>query len=359
MINGRVMVTMQRRRTFRTIELPLVKRHIHDNPASTTPMTTPSSLWVMQELSTASYGFVGQHISKHSPRSIAYAFSQAMIFNHVFDIKIFTSNYPISQSEASAEFVKEVSPLVGDFEMLFSKFKSCFSPIFRAFDFSTQSSLQEFQPLFTFDEESRIAYDLTSAECGKIFKPNINPNFLRGRMLDLNFWKFTTEDSKPLPNFVLLDSQSLNFSFRNAMQYYWNVSNFAEFKPFVRQEPETSLRKGDAVYSTFETREALFFTFGVFDSAKEVLKSFTDPIRNILLRLGMNLHVFTSKVFVKVKSAKANLPILPSIYAQCKKLIINCLTNLKRINKFYFLLSRRILSVFIHYLNDHISDTSV
>ena len=99
------MVTMQRQRTIRATEMPLVKRHLNDSSASAAPLAASSGFGVLQQLATACYSFVFQHTVESSPSSIEYVFSEMMIMNHSFDVKIFTRDYTISQSEASAELV--------------------------------------------------------------------------------------------------------------------------------------------------------------------------------------------------------------------------------------------------------------
>src|SRR3989344_8883966 len=116
-------------------------------------------------------------------------------------------------------------------------------------------------------------------------------------MHKFNIRHFTSKDSKPLVNLVALDSESLDFAFRNSVENDWNATNLAQPNPFVREKLETRLRKGNAIHSTFETRKSFLFARLIFDSAKEVSKSFVNSIGNILLRLRMNFRIFTSKIF--------------------------------------------------------------
>jgi len=172
-------------------------------------------------------------------------------------------------------------------------------------------------------------------------------------MHKFNIRHFTSKDSKPLVNLVALDSESLDFAFRNSVENDWNATNLAQPNPFVREKLETRLRKGNAIHSTFETRKSFLFARLIFDSAKEVSKSFVNSIGNILLRLRMNFRIFTSKIFVEVKTTKRYFSKLVAVNRQSKKLIVNCFVILERFNDSYILLIRRIQTIFIHQLNDH------
>src|SRR3990167_3043346 len=132
MIQGRIFVTMQNIKTFRAFEDPFTEGHIFNIfPTTAASMTASSGLGVFNELSATHYGFVGQHIHKHSPRSIIYTFSKIRIMNHIFDVEGFPSNYSISQCKASAQLVKPVSTYVADFEMLLCQSEPCLSSISR------------------------------------------------------------------------------------------------------------------------------------------------------------------------------------------------------------------------------------
>src|SRR3990167_4433661 len=289
---------MTNKTTGRTEELSFTKRHLFDSPALTASLACVP--WIhFDNLSTASYCFVGQHLDKAIPRRIRYMLGKAMVSDHSFDIQILNCNEGIGFSYSVTHIMQEVSPLIGNFEMLLCQPGPCLSSVSRTFDFSTESSLQEFQSMFRLNEISRVSYDFTIAQSSKVFQTNINTNHFNGWMFNNNIWHFTTEDSKTLPCFVLLDCENLDFTFGNTMQDDRNVSYFAEFNPLVRKKFESRLGECYAVHSALETRESFLFAGLIFDSAKEVSKSFVNSIGNILLRLRMNFRIFTSKIFVE------------------------------------------------------------
>jgi len=316
-------------------------------------VTAPPCLRIFQDLSTAYYCFVGQHIDECTPRSIGYEFSIIRFVNHTCDIQILDCNQSIRLGYPVTEFVQEIIPLVSNFKMQFCQSKLCFSSVSRSFDFSTQSPLQEFQSFFRFDQIFRIInnYSICSiAEIAEvILAVDINPHrILRERMNTFAVWQFTSKDSEPLPRFILFDSQSLDFAFWNTMQDHRNITNLAQLQHFVRDQFKTALGECDAIDSGLKARKSFIFAGRIFDSAKEISKCLMYPVRNILLGLGMNFRIFASKIFIKVKPADRYFTKFISIYAQSKKLIVDYLADFKRINYSFFLLARRIESVFIH-----------
>jgi hypothetical protein len=132
------------------------------------------------------------------------------------------------------------------------------------------------------------------------------------------------------------------------MQNNRDASYFAQFESSIRQDFESRLGESYAIDSALESGKAFSFLFRVFDSPKEVLKGFMHPVRNILLRLRMNLTEYASKIFIKVKLIQRYLPIFPRVYGHSKKLVIDCLACFKRINDAYLLLARRVNPEFIH-----------
>ena len=119
-------------------------------------MAASPSPWILNYLSTECYLFVGQHLDELIPRSIRYTFSEPMGFEHIFDIQFLDSNSGVPYGKASALLVQKVSPLVADFNMLFSQPKSCFPPVGRTFNFLTQSSLQELDSFFCFENVAGV-----------------------------------------------------------------------------------------------------------------------------------------------------------------------------------------------------------
>lgn len=350
MIKGRVMVTMQNNKTSRAFEGSPTQRHINILPAVIASMTASFCSWVLRNYSTACYSLVFQEVCEHSPSSIAYLSCPEAVIHHTFDVQLLNGDEVIFIDEFPAKFVQKVSPLIYNLDMLFIQPENSFSSVFRTFDFPAQSSLQELQSLFGFDEETGISYLLSIGKSSEVLQADINANLLSRGMLDFCIWQFTGEDSKPLPYFILLDGESLNLTFRNTMQDNRNASNLTQSNPPVRKKLETRLRKGDAVNPTFEAGKSFFFGI-LFDPSEEVLESLMHSVRDILYNLRMDFIPSFDKIVV-VKFIEACRAKFVSINRQCKKFIVNCLASLERINQSYLLLSRRIQTIFIH-LNDH------
>ena len=177
-------------------------------------------------------------------------------------------------------------------------------------------------------------------------------------MLNNFSFNFTSKCSEPLASFVLLDSQGLNLTFWDSMQDDRYRAYFANLDSFVTKQLESRLWKSYAINPRLEPRKTFFLTRLIFDSTKEIRESFMHSIRNILLDLRMYFKVFSSKMLVIIKLPKSLASAFVSLFRDVKKLIVDCLSNLERINNSFFMFIRRIQSIFIH-LNDHIGDIYV
>ena len=352
MIIRGVQITMANKTTTGAIEDSFSQRHILDiEPAIAAFVTAPSCLGIFHNASTACYSFVFQEAYESSPSSITNLSCPEAIIHHTFDVQLLDSDNGIFVCDFPAQLVQEVSPLICNFDVLFVQSENSFSSVTASFLLSAQSSVQEFEFLFGFDKEVRICNLLSVGKCSKAFQSDINADLFSRRMNDFSVGQFAGEDSKPLSSFVLFDCQSLNFSFGDSVKNDWKISNLAQLQPFVGENFESGLWKSYAIDSALETRKSFFFAGLVLDSAKEVLKSFVNPVRNILCDLRMNLKSSFYDVVV-VKFVERNIAKLVGIDGKSKKLIIDCLASLERINQSNFLLARRIQTIFIH-LNDH------
>lgn len=341
------MVTMQNNKTLRAFEDSPIQRHINILPTVIAPMATPSCSWVLHTTSTACYSFVFQEVCEHSPSSIAYLLRPEAVIHHTFDVQLLDGDERISIDNLPAEFMQEITPLVGNLVLQPCYFESCFSPVFRAFDLPAQSSLQKLEPLFGLDEEARILNLLSIGESCEALQSDIDADLFSRRMLDFDIRQLTGEDSKPLPDLILLDGQSLDLSLRDTMQDNRHRTNLAQSEPSVRQQFESALGESDAVHPTLEARKSLFLAGLVLDPAKEVGESLMHSIRDILNNLRMDRILAFDEIII-IKFVEANRAELVGINRQCKKLIVDCLTSLERINDSYLLLSRRINPEFIH-----------
>jgi len=132
------------------------------------------------------------------------------------------------------------------------------------------------------------------------------------------------------------------------MQDNRHRANLTEFKLFVGQNLEATLRKSDAIHSALESGKPFLFAGLVFDSAKEVGKSLVNSVRNILFNLRMYVGMFASKMFVVVKLPQSLSRLFICLFGNVKKLIVDCLTIFERINNSGLLFSRRINPIPIH-----------
>jgi hypothetical protein len=354
MITRGIKITMTNKTTIQTLESPLTERHLHSGSAFGTSLTASSCLGVFNNLSTANYCFVGKHLEEISPRNIVYAFSEMMIFNHIFDSQLLDSNEGILFSEGMRKFMKEISSLVGNFEMTSSNPKPCLSPVMASFFLSAQSSLKSSKFIFRFNQESRIGDNFSIRESSEVLQANINPNLFFRRMLNFLNLNFTTKESEPLPCSVLLDSQSLNLTFRDSMQDNRDTSNLADLKSSLINEPESALRVCYAMNRTLESGKSFFLARFIFDSSEEVLKGFMNSVRDVLKSLGMEIGFFSSESIIIIKFPQSFSSSFVSFNVQGNKLVMNILSLIKHSKDFSELPLLRIDSILIrNYLLNH------
>ena len=336
-----------------TEKASLAERHFINSSATAASPARVS--WInFHDARTACYSFVFQHPYESSPASIAYTFGEMVISDHIGNLQILNSDSSKPASEFVAEFVKEVKPLVADFIVLPSQEETSLVPIPAAFLLPAQSPMQQLQSLFTFDEETGIIHSFPIGQGGEVLNADINPNSFCGRMFGGCFWHFTSEDGKPLPSLVSLNGKSFDFAFGNSVQNDWNVADFGSIKTLVADKPKPlpmlvakCLRVSDALNSAFKTRKAFLFTLQVFHPAKETLKCFINPLRNILSHLRMNFGMFTGKMIVEIKFPYRFLSGLIRFDTQVKKFIVNCLASVKLLEENLLLALGRIQTITI------------
>jgi len=355
------MVTMQQIRTFRARELSPTEGHINFCPARTASLTASSGLWVLPQLATAYDSLVCHHLIEITPCNIKYVFSEIMIPDHVFDIKILPADYAILQSQASAQLMQEVTPLVSNLEMLPSNFNASLFPILAAFGSSGMNPLQPCKFLFSTNIESGIRDGFSFVVSHETLNPDINTNLFFGRMDNIRNIDFTTKNSKPLPYLVLLDGHSLNFAFRDSVENYRDASELRDIQSCVRNKLKGTpiiLGVGYALYFGLKSWVAslnLNALFTKLNPAKEVVKCFAQPVRDILKNLGICLSIIFRASYLDVlyKRVKIRLRGCPKCLVQIKQSVVDFLANLKLAEKSCLLLTRRIYAVFEHLLNNH------
>src|SRR3990167_10303960 len=137
---------------------------------------------------------------------------------------------------------------------------------------------------------SWIVDDFAVTQSSEVFKANIDSNFFSGLMFNNRDINFTTEDSKPLSNIVLFNSESFNFSFWGSMQYNRDISNLTKPDSFIRNQFKTRLRERDTISSTLETRKPFISTRLIFNPTKEVFECFIYSVRHILSNLAVHFR---------------------------------------------------------------------
>lgn len=344
-----VEVAMTNETAIRAKELSFAERHLCDSSASAARLACEPGI-DFHHLRTACYSFVFQASDEGVPGSVAYTFSEAMILKHPIDIQVFDCDERKRFSEPIAELMQEISPLVSDLDVLFSESEHRFSSISGTLLFFAEPPLQQLESLLGFEEMPRVIYEFSVGEDSVTLNPNIQPNLFNGRMFNFRCFDFASESSEPLSCSVLFDGESLDFSSWYPVKDYGNRTDFADPEPLIAEHLETGLWERNAVHSALEPRET-FFAFRclrVLDSPKEVLERFADPIRNILLRLGMYLRVFAIKIIIEIKFVQRNLTIFPGINGDSEKLVIDCFASLKRISYPALLFMGRINTISIH-----------
>jgi len=308
-------------------------------------------------LATSFFRFVCEIPKESSPRSIINVLGEVGMSDHAFDIQIFNSNVTIFLNKKSGKFMKKIIPLICNEFVQFSDIESSFSSVSRAFDFPAQSSLQDFQTPFRCNEIARIFYLCSIRESSKVFKPDIDTNFIVGKFVFLRFNKnFTTENSKPFSCWRSLDSKRLDFALNGSMQNNLNIANLGNME-FTIYESVSVLRISYTLVTPegFEAGES-GPAFSRFYSSKKVLKCFVNSVGNILENLAMNTFEFRifsfkfSNNFVHVKLTNGFFVILVFVNPCFKKFVIEKTSNRKIFFKSNNLSRIRIQTIFEHSL---------
>jgi len=256
------------------------------------------------------------------------------------------------------DLMQEVSPLVSDFQMLPSNLNTSLFFILASFDAFAQDSLQSSKFLFSVNIESGIDYTLTFVVSQELLQTDINTYLIEIGMLDIWDINFTGEYSKPLPCFVMLDSQGFDFASWQPMKNDWHAANLGYLQPFAGQEFESRLGIGYALDCGFKTRISCLDFYALFfqlNSVEEIIKCFMKPIRKILHDLGMNLTSLFRKsdFYIRNKGVKVISAGKEMLFILSKKCIVDFLAYLERINDSFLLRSRGIQPVFEHLVNMH------
>lgn len=330
------------------------QRHLFSVPALATSLATSSRLGVFDKCSTACDSFVLEHFEEASPRSIADMLGKTMIAHHSFDIQILNSNPAELQSQASAQFVLEITPLIGNPDVASGDLESGFAPIPASLLLPAQSPLQQLQFSLALEQEMRIWDACSIGQSSEVCQANINADALiLVRMLNDWHFDFTTEHGEPLSSTIGFDGQSLGYASWDSMQDDWDVPNLGAIQKPLIGKLESRLGIGDTHHSALEAGKSSLYLLpflSLFDSAKEAVKSFAQPIAGILKDLAVNLITNFRMAYLDVfnKGVQVELFCHPKLLVQSKKLIIDELAVLESLEKPYLLLRRRIQSVFIH-----------
>ncbi len=342
--------------------MPLGKRHLYSSSALKASVCSPAGVY-SNKPGTAYYSFVFQILEELPPASIRDMFSKMMISKHVLDVKIFNRYKRKGFYNPFRKFMNEIISLVGYFKMLSRQFYSLLVSVVGTFLCSAQSTIQSLQSLFSMNKKSWIVHNFLFIGPKVVSQPYIKPNMVWRRISDVRNINFAAKASKPLVSFILLDGQSLDFSFRDSMQDDWQTANLGNVKSCTGNKLEGAsviLRISYALYSALKSWIAGFNPYAFLaklNSVKEVIKRFTKPVRNILKDLAVCLVVvFRAGGFnVFDKAVKVWLGSCPKRFVQAKQSVIDFLADFKLINNPYLLLSRRINSVFeCSLLDNHI-----
>ena len=97
--------------------------------------------------------FIGQHIDKGIPATIADRFGEVVVLDHVTDSEILYIYRLVFADKLSAYLMEKILPLVRDLFILTCKLYDCFPSVIRAFYSFRDTSLQPFQSPFRHSEE--------------------------------------------------------------------------------------------------------------------------------------------------------------------------------------------------------------
>jgi hypothetical protein len=352
MIQGSIQITMANIQALRTTEISLTERHILNvESALVASMTASSCFGVLSEFSTACDSFVGEHPIEISPRNVKYVFCE-IASDHVLNVELFTADDSETFCEGVACFVQEVTPLVSDFQVLSRKLDTSLLPIIAALDTLTVYPLQPSKLPFSLKIESWVSDAFSFVVSQESFQPNINTYHLLIRVLDCRSIKFTGEHCEPLISFVSLDSHSLDFSFRQPVEYDWYAANLGTLQSRVGQEFESALWICNALNPALESRKSSLDFDALLSQlypSEKVVNSFVKPVRNILQHLRMSLGiVFRSCFHIRDKRVEVVSTRKKMLFVLSKKSVIHFLANLELIEKPDLLFSRRIQPVLIH-----------
>jgi hypothetical protein len=132
------------------------------------------------------------------------------------------------------------------------------------------------------------------------------------------------------------------------MQYDRDVSYLGDMQMPLGFESETRLRIRDAVNTGFEPRETLLTIRRVFNPSEEILKRFSDSVRDILFHLGEYIRVFSCEKLVVVKLPHGFTSGLIGADRCFKKIVVDFFACFKIIKKTFSLCMRGIQTKAIH-----------
>src|SRR3990167_719124 len=265
-------------------EMYPVRKRLSDNASTYTSLR--SVCWAdLINSATSAFSLVAEFADKASPSSIAYMFSQSMILNHSFNVKVFNGNIAKIVDYKSADFMMKVSSLVSNSFMQSCDFQSHFVSLGRANSSHVFFPLKEFEPLLAPDKVSWIGYACSVGQGSKVFQANVNADFgIVIGMNDISVRQFTRKNSKPLAGWSSFDSQSLNLTFWNSVEYDWQIANLADFNVFAADELEPGLGICNAIIPVLSPESWV----ASIRLCKKLNKRVYNPIIDILKNLGVN-----------------------------------------------------------------------
>lgn len=246
--------------------------------------------WIsFDNLATSFFPFVAKLQKEAVPSNIAYMFSQSVILNHSFDVKVFNSNNSIVVCYEPADFVVKVISLVENSFVQFGNFQPHLVPLDRAFGSFGLFPLEEFKPLLALDKVSRVRYACSCGESSKVLQPDINADFvIRIGMNKFSIRQPTAKHSKPFVSWSFFNGKCFSLSFRNSVQNDWQIANLADFDVLVADEIESRLRVSYAVIPVLASESWV----ACIRLCKELVKGFNESVVDILQHLRMNFFKF-------------------------------------------------------------------
>ena len=303
---------------------------------------------------TSILSFVRGECDQLMPGCIRDTFCQTMVLEHVFTIQLFKGNHAETIYPFTAQLMSEIPALIGNALMdvlnYLASLRSLRGSLLRLREFTLCFGKCLLIPA----KEAWIFNLHTIGQGSKSFKPNINTHSQCIEWQRLTCY-FASEAGIPMIRCIPLDSERFYAPFKGTVQNDFHDPDFRKAKTMIKKF-KTKLFEGEAVVPTLAPKARITRLLTRLHPAKEGFESQIHSLLNILQHLRE--HTFQFKMFlfpdgeqfVRIIPRKRLTFLLPSIFANGKRLIVDPTAKLQGLNKPCSLAlggRRRYLNVFI------------